>query len=45
MNSKVLQDGILPTLMIGGVLVLVQVLSVWSVFAVDRAGHFSYCPR
>ena len=45
MNSKVLQGGILSALMIGGVLVLAQVLSVWGAFGVDGAGGLSYCPR
>ena len=45
MNSKVLQGGILSVLMIGRVLVLVQILSVWGAFGVDGAGGLSYCPR
>ena len=45
MNSKVLQGGILSALMIGEVLVLAQVLSVWGAFGVDRAGDLSYYPR
>ena len=31
--------------MIGGVLVLVQVLSEWGAFGVDEAGVLSYCLR
>ena len=41
----VLQGGILSALMIGGVLVLVQVLSEWHASEVDEAGVLSYCPR
>ena len=45
MNYKVLQGGVLSALMIGRVLVLAQVLSVWGAFGVDGAGGLSYCPR
>ena len=45
MNSKVLQDGILSALMIGRLLVLVQVVSVWGAFVTDGAGSLSYCSR
>ena len=41
----VLQGGVLLVLMIGRVLVLAQVLSVWGAFGVDGAGGLSYCPR
>ena len=41
----VLQGGILSALMIGGVLILVQVLSEWGTFGVDGAGVLTYCPR
>ena len=41
----VLQGGILSVLMIGGVLVLTQMLSEWGAFRVDGAGVLSYCPR
>ena len=41
----VLQGGVLSVLMIGGVLVLVQVLSEWSVLGVDEGGVLFYCPR
>ena len=44
MNSKVLQGDVLSVLMIGRVLVLVQALSEWGAFGVDRAGVLSYCP-
>ena len=38
----VLQGGILSALMLGGVLVLAQVLSEWGVFGIDGAGVLSY---
>ena len=41
----VLQAGILSVLMIGGVIVLVQVLSEWIVFGVDGVGVLSHSPR
>ena len=40
----VLQGDVLSVLVIGGVLVLVQVLGEWSAFGVDGAGVLSYCP-
>ena len=45
MNSKVLQGDVLPVVMAGSILVLVQALSEWDVFEVDGSGGLFYCPR